>query len=320
MTSQEHELQTEREYVAGLYDRLDDERARAAERHAAALRGTGTTLVDREVEVRTAAREVTRLNVADNGLCFGRLDGIDGERRYVGRIGIYDAANEFEPLLLDWRAPAARPFYVATAANPEGMRRRRQFHTRGRTIVDFTDELLGRPGDTRASEATGDVTGASEATGDVTARDEFVSNLTRVRYVDGQVDFAHRKHFFTDWAATGTAADVTASLTPAAVTVMKRLNADGRYLAGIPEVDRAVTYIPSAAVDAGVLGALQTGDYLAAYSDAPDLDVTHTGIVVQTPTGPVFRNASSLAADDRVVDTPLADYVRSVPGIVVLRS
>ena len=48
-------------------------------------------------------------------------------------------------MLLDWRAPAARAFYVATAANPENMRRRRQFHTRGRRVVDFTDEVLGRP-------------------------------------------------------------------------------------------------------------------------------------------------------------------------------
>ena len=53
--------------------------------------------------------------------------------------------NDYEPLLLDWRAPAARAFYVATAANPENMRRRRQFHTRGRQVLDFTDEVLGRP-------------------------------------------------------------------------------------------------------------------------------------------------------------------------------
>lgn len=169
-------------------------------------------------------------------------------------------------------------------------------------------------------EALARSSGASEATGNAAGRDEFVANLIDVRYTGRQIDFAHRKHFFTDWATTGTAADVTASLSTAAVTVMKRLNAGGRYLAGIPEVDRAVTYIPSSAVDAGVLGALRTGDYLAAYSAAPDLDVTHTGIVVQTASGPVLRNASSLAADNRVVDTPLADYVRTVPGIVVLRS
>ncbi|HEV7855003.1 MAG TPA: RNA polymerase recycling motor ATPase HelR, partial [Mycobacterium sp.] len=55
---------------------------------------------------------------------------------------------EYEPLLIDWRAPAARPFYTATGANPESMRRRRQFHTRGRRVIDFTDEELGRPSGT----------------------------------------------------------------------------------------------------------------------------------------------------------------------------
>ncbi len=131
--------------MTGLYARLDAERARVKARYSAALRGRGGTLVDREVEVRTLAREMQRLDVADNGLCFGRLDGVSGERTYVGRIGIFDEEHDFEPLLLDWRAPAARPFYVATAANPEAMCRRRQFHTCGRQVVDFTDEVFGRP-------------------------------------------------------------------------------------------------------------------------------------------------------------------------------
>jgi DNA helicase IV len=77
---------------------------------------------------------------------------VSGGRSYIGRIGFLDEKNDYEPLLLDWRAPAARAFYVATAATPENMRRRRQFHTRGRQVVDFTDEVLGRPGD----GATGD--------------------------------------------------------------------------------------------------------------------------------------------------------------------
>jgi DNA helicase IV len=131
--------------VSGLYTRLDAERARVKGRLRAALRGTGGTLVDRDVEVRALAKEMTRLHVADAGLCFGRLDTVSGERSYIGRIGLFDEQNEYEPLLIDWRAPAARPFYVATAASPENMRRRRQFHTLGRRIVDFTDEVLGRP-------------------------------------------------------------------------------------------------------------------------------------------------------------------------------
>jgi len=146
----EVELEAEREYVAALYARLDVERARAKDKYRTALRApidaqNGGTLVDRDVEVRAQAREMARLNVADPGLCFGRLDSMSGERSYIGRIGLFDEQNDYHPLLLDWRAPAARPFYVATAASPENMRRRRQFQTLGRRVVDFTDEVLGRP-------------------------------------------------------------------------------------------------------------------------------------------------------------------------------
>ncbi|UFS98803.1 RNA polymerase recycling motor ATPase HelR [Nocardia huaxiensis] len=147
------ELRSEQGYVAELYARLDAERARVRGNYSAALRSKGGTLVDRDVEVRALAKEVKRLDVADNGLCFGRLDTVTGEHSYIGRIGIYDEANEFEPLLMDWRAPASRAFYVATAANPENMRRRRQFHPRGRDVVDFTDEVLGRPGEHERGDA-----------------------------------------------------------------------------------------------------------------------------------------------------------------------
>jgi DNA helicase IV len=142
----EAELRSERSYIAGLYTRLDAERARVKGEYNAALGGTGGTPMERDVEVRARAKELKRLNVADNGLCFGRLDTVSGEHSYIGRIGLFDEENEYEPVLLDWRAPAARAFYTATGANPENMRRRRQFHTRGRQVVDFTDEVLGRPG------------------------------------------------------------------------------------------------------------------------------------------------------------------------------
>lgn len=144
------ELATEREYISGLYLRLDAERTRVRTRHDAVLRSevdrqNGGALVERDAQVRALSKEAKRLDVADHGLCFGRLDLVDGATSYVGRIGIYDESNEFEPLLLDWRAPAARPFYVATGAHPEGLRRRRQFHSRGRRLVDFTDEIFGAP-------------------------------------------------------------------------------------------------------------------------------------------------------------------------------
>lgn len=139
------ELRAEQRYIDGLYGRLDAERVRAKREYEAALAGNGEEPMARDVAVRAKNKEITRLNVADDGLCFGRLDTVTGERSYIGRIGLFDEDRAYEPMLLDWRAPAARPFYTATGATPENMRRRRQFHTRGRQVIEFTDEILGRP-------------------------------------------------------------------------------------------------------------------------------------------------------------------------------
>ncbi|WP_280215681.1 DUF1460 domain-containing protein [Nocardia cyriacigeorgica] len=163
-----------------------------------------------------------------------------------------------------------------------------------------------------------------EALSRSSTRDEFVAHLIETRYTGGRVEFTRRKHFFTDWAHTErtAATDITATLTPAAVTTAKHLNAkaDGTtYLPGLPVIDRPITHIPSSAVDQAVIAGLRTGDYIGAYADQPGLDVTHVGIFVSTPNGPVFRNASSLPADNKVVDTPFLDYVRTTPGILVLR-
>ncbi|WP_419197269.1 DUF1460 domain-containing protein [Mycolicibacterium austroafricanum] len=154
--------------------------------------------------------------------------------------------------------------------------------------------------------------------------DEFIAALVDVRYKDGVVAFENRKHFFTDWSAASPpiAADVTARLSGDAVTTTKNLNrrdSGGVYLPGLPVVARTVTFIPSDRVSSEVVAGLRTGDYLGAYAEDGGLDVTHVGIVIETPGGPVFRNASSLSADDAVVDTPLHDYLATVPGIVVLR-
>ncbi|TFV58099.1 DUF2075 domain-containing protein [Mycobacterium sp. PS03-16] len=156
-------MQSEQDYVTELYARLDAERARLTGRHSAALRTTidaqdGGTLVARDAEVRAATDGLKRLDIADNGLCFGRLDSLAGEHLYIGRIGLSD--DHHETLLLDWRAPVARAFYTATGANPEGMRRRRQFRTRGRRVLDFTDEILGRPD---GADADGQPDGSSDA-------------------------------------------------------------------------------------------------------------------------------------------------------------
>jgi DNA helicase IV len=146
ITGRDHELQSERAYIATLYQRLDEERAAAAGRLAGALLDSGSTAHQerwqRDITVEALSQQVSRLRVADSGLCFGRIDGQDGGITYVGRLGLFDGAGEYEPLLTDWRAPNARPFYCATGANTEGVAVRRHFHTRGRAVLDFHDEVL----------------------------------------------------------------------------------------------------------------------------------------------------------------------------------
>ncbi|MET8040522.1 UvrD-helicase domain-containing protein [Micromonospora sp. NPDC005215] len=82
------------------------------------------------------------LRRARDGLVFGRLDGLDGTVRHVGRIGLRNDGEDSEPLLVDWRAAAARPFYTATAVDPQGQARRRHIRTTGSTVVGVDDEPL----------------------------------------------------------------------------------------------------------------------------------------------------------------------------------
>ncbi|MCM6778058.1 helicase [Nocardia sp. CDC159] len=141
----EAELAAERAHGAFLYEKLDAVRRASSddlnrtlrENHAA----TGQDRWQREVAVGTLSDAVSRYHAAENGLCFGRLDGADGTI-YVGRIGLFDETRDYEPYLLDWRAPAARPFYTATVACTEGVRRRRHLRTRGREILGFHDDVF----------------------------------------------------------------------------------------------------------------------------------------------------------------------------------
>jgi hypothetical protein len=122
------ELTIEQDHLNVLYARLDALREEAS---AALARGHAPDVW---------RAELARLEAVEDGLCFGRLDLTDGRRLYVGRLGLF---QDDEALLVDWRAPAARPFYTATAAEPGDVVRRRRITTRGRTVVALDDELLG---------------------------------------------------------------------------------------------------------------------------------------------------------------------------------
>ncbi len=135
----------EQGYISMLYGRLDDLRDRASGRLSEVLLDTGGTPAarsERDAFVEMYSRRITQLDAAENGLCFGRLDLSEGDRRYIGRIGILDDTDDYQALLVDWRAPAARPFYIATAFSPEGVLRRRHIRTRQRTVTGVDDEVL----------------------------------------------------------------------------------------------------------------------------------------------------------------------------------
>ena len=135
------ELASEQGYVDHAYACLEEMR-RQVERAGEGGIGEVEALV---LEAWAAKRLVT-FEDAERGLCFGRLD-LDGTVRplYVGRRWVHEHQT---PIVVNWQAPAARPFYTATAAEPQGVVRRRRFRTEGRRLVDLYDEALdGSAGD-----------------------------------------------------------------------------------------------------------------------------------------------------------------------------
>ncbi|HEY2506225.1 MAG TPA: ATP-binding domain-containing protein [Streptosporangiaceae bacterium] len=139
------ELDREQDYITLLYTRLDDLRERAGHRMSSVLAhagGTHQARAERETFTMMYAQQLAQLNAAENGLCFGRLEFADGELRYIGRVGIHADSDDYAQLLMDWRADAARPFYLATAAAPGDVRVRRHIKTRGRKLASLDDEVL----------------------------------------------------------------------------------------------------------------------------------------------------------------------------------
>ncbi|GAA3392930.1 HelD family protein [Cryptosporangium minutisporangium] len=139
------DLDREQNRLTVLYARLDTLRDTTRQRLAevaARPGGTPQARTERDAAFTEYATRLSRLEAAENGLCFGRLDLRSGERHYIGRIGLPADDPDADPLLVDWRAPAARAFYVATSAAPEGVHRRRHIVTRGRRVVSLDDEVL----------------------------------------------------------------------------------------------------------------------------------------------------------------------------------
>lgn len=144
-TRESAELQKEQEFIDRLYDRVDAVRGVAAQHVEDALTPVGTGLqarLERDVLVAERSGLLAALNAVDGSLCFGRIDLSDGTAHHIGRIGIREDDTAHTPLLIDWRAPVARPFYLATGHTPMGLRRRRHITTEGRDVTELHDEIL----------------------------------------------------------------------------------------------------------------------------------------------------------------------------------
>ncbi|MFF9395865.1 HelD family protein [Streptomyces griseoluteus] len=146
------ELRFEQEFIDGLYERVDELRGDAETGVRDALaQGDKPQQARLERDILVAERSglLAALNSVDGSLCFGRIDLADGTTHHIGRIGLRREDAERTPVLIDWRADVARPFYVATGHTPMGLRRRRHITSEGRTVTALHDEILDLGDDTR---------------------------------------------------------------------------------------------------------------------------------------------------------------------------
>ena len=180
MSNEHEELAHEQDYVSMLYGQLDRMREAASAALGGVRGASGGTrqyLVERDIVARETGGRLARIDAAEDGLCFGRLDLESAERLYIGRIGIRDEEADGEPLLLDWRAPASRAFYTATSAAPLGVRRRRHIHTRMRTVVGLDDDALDRGVLDEPEQVHGGAGSASPLVGEAA----LLASLTKAR-------------------------------------------------------------------------------------------------------------------------------------------
>ncbi|MFJ8789571.1 HelD family protein [Streptomyces sp. NPDC102462] len=155
------ELRREQEFIDGLYARVDALRGDTETSVADALAQGHTprqARLERDILVAERSGLLAALNAVEGSLCFGRIDLTSGTTHHIGRIGLRADDAERTPVLIDWRADVARPFYLATGHTPMGLRRRRHISTDGRTVTSLHDEILDLGDATR--------TGHEDPTGD----------------------------------------------------------------------------------------------------------------------------------------------------------
>ncbi|MEY2588017.1 MAG: hypothetical protein QOJ67_1, partial [Acidimicrobiaceae bacterium] len=144
------DLAAEQAYLDHAYECLEDARRRASSLETMVEVGRGGTeqaRFERDVIWDTILTRLRELDLGDASLVFGRIDREaedeqePGDVFYIGRLAVADANQE--PVVVDWRAPVAEPFYRATGRAAMGLARRRHFATRGRQLLGIEDELFG---------------------------------------------------------------------------------------------------------------------------------------------------------------------------------
>ncbi|HVC71930.1 MAG TPA: ATP-binding domain-containing protein [Acidimicrobiales bacterium] len=144
------ELEAEQAHIDRAYERLDQLRSDAESLLRSVLdQGRGGThqfREERDVIVRTSLARIDQLDIGEQALCFGRIDRRNHdasiESFHIGRLGI--SGDDVDPLVVDWRAPVAEPFYRATGRDPMDLVLRRHLAAHGRRIVGIEDERFGR--------------------------------------------------------------------------------------------------------------------------------------------------------------------------------
>ncbi|MEU2899987.1 HelD family protein [Streptomyces sp. NPDC001273] len=154
-------MRQEQEFIDGLYARVDVLRGDAEDSVTDALAQGHTprqARLERDILVAERSGLLAALNAVDGSLCFGRIDLTSGRTHHIGRIGLRADDAERTPVLIDWRAAVARPFYLATGHTTMGLRRRRHIATEDRRVTGLHDEILDLGDATR--------TGHEDPTGD----------------------------------------------------------------------------------------------------------------------------------------------------------
>ncbi|GAA1534827.1 hypothetical protein HD600_001716 [Microbacterium ginsengiterrae] len=128
-----------RTIAATLHDSITTETARL-ERILAAPSGVGGAAVERDLEIHRLNARLSMLRRYGIDMCLGRMVTTEGEHLYIGRVGLTGADGG--QLLIDWRAPAAEPFFGATLAEPMGLVSRRRYRWADGRIRDYWDEAF----------------------------------------------------------------------------------------------------------------------------------------------------------------------------------